>query len=499
MNESALHRNPFWFLSATPLDDRKRIIELVDQKSMEPDHAEFQRAGSELTNPRKRLAVEMAWLPGVPAKKAQDLARKVLRDYRSLRDELDLPPLAYANLMAAAFESVVENDPPEVVADFIYEIASFADVIVAEDVLHDINADRVLSGFPEVRGTEQVEAELAERKRYFCTVINNGLNRMPFSDLVEAVTIVIDGATEGGEYQGLGLIDDVVDRYEVDTQGVLQKEEVKVRKVIQTIRDSVPIGERMVSSLIQSLETTCRKWSEIAQPILLSAKARGIEHGPSCDLAFSIRSLGIDLFNKHNMFIQSKRIIKLLQELFPLLPEICERVRGDVQALAKIIRKRKEAEVDDNEPIAEMFFFGDDVSPFEDPFEGEDIKQMCDKNDSDSDADANSLRWGSNVIINGVKGFEDDYGEELSWQINQVSEFCYSNRGFFEEYGEEFIFLIFKIARKVAMSRYQITTKSELLNLIGEVSPEVIEDYGENFAFQLGCFFIKTVDADVPF
>ncbi len=59
-----LLQNPFHILTATPRDNRRRIMQLADERSLLLDAGECMQARSDLTNPRKRLSVEVAWLPG---------------------------------------------------------------------------------------------------------------------------------------------------------------------------------------------------------------------------------------------------------------------------------------------------------------------------------------------------------------------------------------------------------------------------------------------------
>ena len=61
---------PFSLLGATIRDDRKRIMDLAEEKSLELDAEICQKARSDLINPRTRLAVEMGWLPGVSPRRA---------------------------------------------------------------------------------------------------------------------------------------------------------------------------------------------------------------------------------------------------------------------------------------------------------------------------------------------------------------------------------------------------------------------------------------------
>lgn len=349
LHASHLQKNPFALLGVTARDDRRRIVELAEEKSLELDHDACQKARSDLTSPRTRLSAEMSWLPGVSPRKAAQIVTALHSDPMSIRAESGLPTLAHLNLLAAAFEAVDGNDSADNVAEFIQEVAHLVDDLSAEQVLRDINEDRSVSGFPEVKGVELVEAELSERKRYYRNAIKDALNRLPPASLVEAMTLAVDGITCGGEDHAPELIDELVDSYAVETQGFLQREAENAQKLIKAARDSAKAGEGVVKPLVDKLEAVARNWDKVAQPIQLSAKARGIEHEPSHAIAYSIRSLAIDLFNEHDMLVQSQRLTGLIQELFAELPEVAERIEQDSEALADIFQNRKKSEAQKNE------------------------------------------------------------------------------------------------------------------------------------------------------
>jgi hypothetical protein len=343
LHQSQLQKNPFALLGVTTRDDRRRIVEQAEEKSLELDHEACQKARSDLTSPRMRLSAEMSWLPGMSPRKAEQFVSVLQSDPMSLRGELGLPTLAHLNLLAAAFEALDTNDSADDVADFIQEMAYLVDDLSSEQVLRDINEDRAVSGFPEVKGIDQVESELSERKRYYRNAIKDALNRLSPATLVEAMTAAVDQVTSGGEEHAPELIDDLVDSYAVETQGFLQKEAEGIEKLVQAARNSAKSGENAVKPIVDKLIVVARNWDNVAQPIQLSAKARGIDHDPSHEIAYSIRSLAIDLFNEHDMLDQSQRLTELIQELFAELPEVVERVDEDAEALANIFRNREQA------------------------------------------------------------------------------------------------------------------------------------------------------------
>ncbi|WP_204275143.1 hypothetical protein [Stenotrophomonas maltophilia] len=340
---TALHQSAFAVLGVTIRDSRRRIVELAEEKSLELDHDVCQKARSDLTNPRTRLGAEIAWLPGVSPRKATQLVESLLNDPMAIREESSLPTLAHLNLLAAAFEAVDGKHDADDLAGFIMETAYLAEDLTPEEVLRDINEDRTASGFPEVRALDQIEAELTERKRYYRTAIKDALDRLPPMTLIQVMTETVDGVTSGGEGHAPGLIDDLVDSYEVETQGVLQKEAENVHKLIKAARDHAGSGEAAVKPYVDKLDAVARNWDKIAQPIQLSSKARGIDHEASRDLAYKIRSLAIDLFNEHDMLTQSQRLTGLIQQLFSEVPEISDRAEEDADALADIFQQRKQA------------------------------------------------------------------------------------------------------------------------------------------------------------
>ncbi len=217
LTTTVLHQSPFALLGVTTRDDRRRIVELAEEKSLALDHDVCQKARSDLTNPRTRLSAEIAWLPGVSPRRASQLVEGLLHDPVAVREESGLPTLAHLNLLAAAFEAIKGEQDAEDLPEFIQEVAHLVDELDAEEVLRDINEDRSVSGFPEVRALDQIESELTERKRHYRAAIKDALDRLPPTTLIRVMTETVEGVTAGGEEHAPELIDDLVDKYEVAT------------------------------------------------------------------------------------------------------------------------------------------------------------------------------------------------------------------------------------------------------------------------------------------
>lgn len=318
-------------------DNRHRIVELAEQKALELDQDLCQKARLDLINPRSRLAVEMAWLPGVSPARVDQLVRLVSEDPPAITSEPGIPTLAHANLMAAMFENMDGNASESDVAKFILEFAERVEFLDPEEILGDINEDRLVSGFPVIKSPDQVEAELSERKRHYQSVIIGALNDMPPAKLVSTVSKAVVDETNGDK--SLELIDEVVDAYEVGTQFFLEKEAENISKLVGAVRELAGEGETIIEPLIGKIEPVVRNWKKVAHPIQLRKKAQGLEHKAGHDMANEIRSLAVELFNEHDLISKAERITRILLHYFSESPVLVEQFKQDISTIQDLSRR----------------------------------------------------------------------------------------------------------------------------------------------------------------
>lgn len=336
---TSLDANPFHVLGVTTRDDRRKIVDMAEERALIFDHDLCQKARSDLTNPRTRLCAEMSWMPGVAPRVAEKLASALLADSTPFRSDQGVPELAKANLMAAALELGCDGETVDDTSEQIRAFAWVVEGIDPNDVLRDVNEDRAISGFPEIRAVDLIEEELAERRKAYRAVLRNLLNSMDPDKLVETMTDVVCVATDDGEEQGPALIDDLADAYELETQGFLQQEADNIAVLIESVRKAAPQGRSSVAPIMDKLEHVARNWDRVAQPIQLSAKSRGLQHRQSKEVAYALRSLGVDLHNDHGMLDQAHRMTALLQELFAELPDVVERLGEDAEVIEELRNK----------------------------------------------------------------------------------------------------------------------------------------------------------------
>lgn len=345
IKETALSRSSFAVIGASIRDNRQRIIALADEQSLHRDQEACQKARAELTNPRTRLSAELGWLPGVSPRRASQLLEELQVDPGALWSQQGIPALAKANLIAAALELIDAKTPQEKLTDYVVEFAQHVETVRGDDVMREINEDRLISEFPAVQNPDQIEAILAERKRdYFPNTIRDALlQRLEPQVLVSTMSATVDKATHGGKEPGPGLIHDLVDKYEVEVHGVLDVEGNTVDKLASAVLNQTVGSGPSVESTMADLERVVRNWGQLAKPIQISFKARGIDHRPSLAIAATIRNLALELFNKHDRLVAAQRLTSLMSGVFAAIPGFLEKVEKDSTDLKDIAQSRDES------------------------------------------------------------------------------------------------------------------------------------------------------------
>ena len=87
-----------------------------------------------------------------------------------------MPALARANLLAAACETVDGSAvPPQMIAEWIEQLARLIQSFSTQDIIRDINEED-LTNFPLVKDG-QVEIQLAEHQRYYRDTLKDMLDK----------------------------------------------------------------------------------------------------------------------------------------------------------------------------------------------------------------------------------------------------------------------------------------------------------------------------------
>ncbi|CCQ09839.1 hypothetical protein PALB_6870 [Pseudoalteromonas luteoviolacea B = ATCC 29581] len=354
LDRSFLSNNPFFILGVTPRDHRTSIIDAAEELSLELDDEVCNKAKSELTNPRTRLAPELSWFPGLSPRKVKEYLEILNNTPLGLIDVTGVPPLAKLNLLMASIELTNLGGVSE--SEFIHLYQLIDDTyhsLDLNDIIRDVNEDRNVSRFPDATDYEYIESELSNLRRQYKQILSNSLDSMPTDKLITYFTSSIDAVTNNGSKHPSELIIEVVDSYQVKTRAFLQKSGQEIETLIDYIGDVANERPEQLPTLIEKLAEMARNWDAVAQPIQVSFMSQGIEHEDSNDVARAIRSLGIDLANNYGLFEYSQTITALLQELFSELPELFEKVNDDADVLEDLFQQRNDTVTKNKETQAQ--------------------------------------------------------------------------------------------------------------------------------------------------
>ena len=337
----SLTSNPFRVLGATPRDDRRRIIALANDKRLDSDEAAVREAQSILTTPRKRLAAEIAWLPGVEAEETrQVLATMDEHPDTGLRMD-HLPALPRANLLA---DGLVRAGSATVsshgLAVWIVELASAHERIRPDSVTTAVNEARSAAGVP-IASQQDVAEGLRNRRGHYADAMEQCLDGMSLSPLVKVVTAVVNFATEEGARHAPVLIDNLVDSYyerRVNEKMALGGKQIAT--LVSQVRGHVGSGTLVrVRDVVAQIESRLREWDIMAQPIQVSLASRGMSHPPSSEIMHEVRELAVELFNKHGLLEVAHGLTETLREVFAEMEPITEVLDKDVSTLDGIAKR----------------------------------------------------------------------------------------------------------------------------------------------------------------
>lgn len=337
-----LLNNPFSTLGATMRDDRRRIMELAEERSLVSDEAAVRDAAAVLTNPRRRIAAEIGWLPGLGPKRISEALSTLEREPAEVPSLGSLPNLARANLLADGLVRVVEHLPQREIALWVVELAISHNEIDAEQTIAALNEERSVAEIPPISDLQGAETALQDRRQYYRQAIKRALDELPAPSVVDVVTIAVDEATDNGEREAPILIHDLADSFEVEALEFLEQERKNIGVLVQRVRNAAERddGHAHMEGLVTEFEHVVKNWDRVAQPIQVSAHTRGTSHDLSHEVAGEIRSLAVDLFNEHDLLDISKRLTALLKEVFAEVDGVADQLEDDASVLDEIAEQR---------------------------------------------------------------------------------------------------------------------------------------------------------------
>lgn len=343
-----LSENPFAIIGASLRDGRADLISKAELVTLSKPDVDVSTPRSVLTNPRRRLEAEVAWLVGVAPAKTQQLIERAAALQPDDAAVQGLPPLATCNLLAESLFSIGESPEASRVRYMVSMLVQAAERIEPERVAAAITEDRLVAGFPEVHAGPDLDKVLSEQRRTWTKAMLNALDELETSDLVSVVTDLVDALTTSGTRHGQGILGDLVDRYEDNARAALESGAERVGAAARDLLAAAEAGkpETELVRLTDWLARVTWSWDRIAQPIQVSRLSRGLEHEMSRDVADMIRDLAITLHNEHGLTDLAKRLTELSTEVFAEVSKVVDQLSDDLDALESFEASRQASEVE---------------------------------------------------------------------------------------------------------------------------------------------------------
>ncbi len=327
-----LFKNPFYILGATPRDDKYRIIELAEEKSLLSDTDECMKAKDILITPRRRVSAEVAWLPGVDPS-FYGLLFRYLESPNEELPNITMAPIASANLRATKLSRYADLLSSGIL-EWALEITQKSEAIQPEEVREVLNDDRSVARFPEA-ATSDVDDEIRNQKSYYSKTVTAVLENLSVNDRARTMTSLLETSTSNGRYQCPTLIRDLMPAYELSVQDSLEQYKRIIEAQDEQLRAMADARnpDTTLSQIVDQLIQAVREWDTLAQPIQLSRRSTGQRHDVSFEMARRFRHLAADLFIEYRKPDLSRKILNTLKDVFSEVPEIVEQIVEDSNAL----------------------------------------------------------------------------------------------------------------------------------------------------------------------
>lgn len=342
----SLTSNPFHILGAKMTDDRRRIIALAKEKSFGGDEEAVREAQSILLTPRKRLAAEIAWLPGVEPEQIGELLWTTEASWRAVTawtTGWNTPSLAGANLLAHMGHYVDDNS----LAWWVSLLAAAQQRVQADDVTALVNEARVAAGLPRA-SKQDVTEELQDRANSYRNTIERCLDTLATQRMAVVVTSVVNTATRNGSTHAPPLVDTLIDSYyDRRVSGTMDERRKGIANLAARVRADASGGRiARVPAIVGEIERALRAWDVLAQPIQVSLASRGMSHPPSDEIMRDTRSLAVFLINEHGVvFLEvAQSLTKTLRKVFAEMEPITELLDKDAATLDGIAAKVRTAQ-----------------------------------------------------------------------------------------------------------------------------------------------------------
>jgi len=337
--------HPFHVLGITAQSSRREILERVEALSIDLDPEKVSDYGRQVTHPVKRLDVEVSWFPGLAPSGIRRLIDIVTQD--------SMPPVECEEKLwgvdclwtfnaLADWLAEHEDAGPAAWETAIHRLSAMFQSIRTGELMDALNADRSAAGMPQISDTTAVDSALRQHGENTSAFLSDLLARRPWH--VQVVTQVVERDTSDGESQASDFIGRIVDRYQILIQQELGRQDDwlagRCGKLLTIAQNSLAqkrsSNARMTRAIVE-LEQAVSRWGELARPVQLLMKSRGLKDLRSIEIGKRVRGIAVKLANDFDLHEEAWRITESLYGAFKEVPELVELLDQDFETLREFI------------------------------------------------------------------------------------------------------------------------------------------------------------------
>lgn len=337
--ETELLQNPFFLLQVSLKDNKQKIIEKAHSLVLKFQEEEITKASSELTIIKNRLPWEMKHFLDLDLE-AENLLRELYYKRSFIYELSSYFPLSQINILEFALKTV-QNLTMQEFEEFTSTLIYLYENLDLEEVKKKINEKRQSSAFPLLENSELLREEFEKKRREAINLLLKTFDKFSLVKKIKVMTKIVENETNSAEFQASFMVDDLLDDYKHSFSSLLEDGFLSIRTLIEKIIDE-KIQHENIDKIISSLLARIKKWNQLARPIQISLKARGLSHDLSIELANLIRVSAIEIYNKYNNMEFFIKISALLKELFGDFPEILYQLDEDIKSLKEIEVKKQQ-------------------------------------------------------------------------------------------------------------------------------------------------------------
>ena len=349
----SIFENPFYILGATTRDNRSKINQLAEEMSLLTSSDECTVARNILTNPSKRLSAEINWFSGLSPKNV-DLIIKYVTDLKEKRtaylkiETFNL--LAQLNIIKEKFVYHDINDFDGII-DIILDINDTFEATDFDDILTIVNEDRIVSRFPLIEETMQVEGEFKQVRLDIQNMFNSTFTKYSQEEYIKIINKLANECIDENEILVGLIINDILEAYKLKTKDLIEKQADDLITLAENVKNEVGNVELdfMVDYLIQKVDI----FDRLAQPLQLKARSEGTSHIESEEVARVIRNLAVELHNNLNATDLAIKLTNCLKTTFAELDEFAERTKIDSETLNSIKQQKQAEKAEHDKMVAE--------------------------------------------------------------------------------------------------------------------------------------------------